>query len=507
MAKENFYYDIMSLNSEVTGSCHYVNVHYPNGRRTRFLVDCGLFQEKGYNYKNAEGFPFQCENIDFVLVTHCHADHIGRIPQLFKEGYKGKIFATEATGRLMKPALRDSYRIMKEDAQRKKKEMLYEEEHLEDALNSIELCQYEEVQYVDKNIKVTFLNNGHLGGAAVILVQVSYPGEKDRNITFTGDYKSYNRFFEVKDLPSWLYNLPMAVITESTYGTMDACKIKYHMESDIIHALREGKTILISVFALGRAQEILLMLNNLQERKEISSKIPIRLDGNLAQEYTKMFQHSNLGIDPTKVDFLPQNFEFVTKENRAGVINTREQQIVLTTSGMLDHGPAQIYLPAYVERQDVVIYITGYCAPNTLGYKIQNPKDGKIMLNKKEHEIKATVMTTNELSSHAKADEIIEFLNRFTKLNLVLVNHGAKEVKEQFAWRVEEEVDPKRVEILGEHVFRVSYYGYVKHYGAKLYSSRKEKKEKLAKKKSCRSERRKKQPKLKRIRIRRCNWF
>ena len=502
--KKSLYADVTSLNPEVTGSCHQVSVHYPDGRRTMFLVDCGLFQEKGYNHKNGEPFPFKCENIEFVLVTHAHADHIGRIPMLYRDGYNGLVYATPGTGRLMKPSLRNSYQIMKEDAKRHKEKVLYEEDDLELALASIEYCKYEQVQYVHPNIKVTFFNNGHLVGAAVIFVQISYPGEKDINLFFTGDYKAENKFFEVKELPSFLYNLPMTVITESTYGYMDACEIKYHMESDIIKALKSGKTLLISVFALERAQSILFMLKSLQDRGEIRTDIPIGLDGGLAQDYTRMFLNSNLGLDPTKLDFLPESFEFIGKENREMVVRRNRQQIILTTSGMLDHGPAQFYLPSFVERKDVIIYIPGYCAENTLGYKIQHPEDGLIILDKKERNVRATVMTTNELSSHAKADELLELLNRFTKLNLVLVNHGATDSKLQFAWRVEEEVKTKQVEILGEHTFRVSAYGYVKHMKSKLSptSVRKEAK----KEEKDQKPKKKKQPKLKRVRVQRCRY-
>ena len=149
--------------------------------------------------------------------------------------------------------------------------------------------------------------NGHLLGAALVLVQISYPGEKDINLLFTGDYKPQNIFFEVEELPDWVRELPLTIISEATYGYMDTTEVSYHMESDLEKAIREGKTVLITVFAQQRAQEILYMLQDMQRHGKIDAEIPIRLDGNLAQEYTKMYMNCDLLIKAGKDDFLPEN--------------------------------------------------------------------------------------------------------------------------------------------------------------------------------------------------------
>ena len=466
--KKRFCCQITSLNPEVTGSCHLVTINYPDGRKSNFIVDCGLYQEKAYNELNHKQFPFKGEHIEFVLITHNHADHMGRLPYLVSEGFEGWIYASGMTSRLMSLALRDSFKILREDAKKHNKKLLYDEEDLEETLSRIEPCKFNEVEYVDRNIKVTFFMNGHLLGAAMILVQISYPGEKDINLFFTGDYKPQNLFFEVMELPEWVLGLPLTIITEATYGYMNTFQVSYHMESDLEKAIQEGKTVLITVFAQGRAQEILYMLQDMQKHGKISTKIPIKLDGNLAQEYTGIYRYCDLLIDSGKDDFLPENFGYVSKEDRQNILENRSQQIILTTSGMADHGPAQIYLENFVERRDVLIYIPGYTSPDTLGYKLQYPVDGKITFNGKEHQMNAQVMTTSEWSSHAKADEIIEFLQQFKNLNMVLINHGQIEVKEQFAERVGKEVFTKNIGILGEYTYRICCYGYMKHMGSKL---------------------------------------
>lgn len=467
-SKQRFYSQITSLNHEVTGSCHLVTVNYPDGRKTNFIVDCGLYQERDYKELNHKRFPFNEEKIDIVLVTHNHADHIGRLPCLVNDGFRGNIYATKETAQGMNIALTDSFRIEKEEAQKQNRKPMYNENDFANTLSQIVSCKFEEVEYVDRNIKVTFFMNGHIRGAAIILVQISYPGENDINLLFTGDYKPQNIFFDVNELPGWVRELPLTIVTESTYGYMDTTEVSYHMESDLEKAIQDGKTVLITVFAQQRAQEILYMLKDMQIHGKIDAEIPIRLDGNLAQEYTKIYKNCDLLIKSGKDDFLPENFSFISKENRLEVIQDRRQHILLTTSGMADHGPAKLYLENWVERRDVLIYIPGYTSPDTLGYKLQHPVKGKVTINGKEYVMNAEVLTTTEWSSHAKADEIIEFLETFVHLNMVLINHGQKEVKEQFASRVEAERLTKYVGILGEYSFRISSYGYVKHMGAKL---------------------------------------
>jgi metallo-beta-lactamase family protein len=469
-SKERFFCEITSLNPEVTGSCHLVTVHYPDGRQTNFIVDCGMFQgETEYVELNNRQFPFKAEHIEFCLITHNHADHMGRLCYLVKSGFRGNIYATYDTADAMNLALVDSFKIMREDARKKKIKPLYDEEHLDRTLAKIEPCKFEEVEYLDRNIKATFFMNGHLLGAAIILVQISYPGENDINILFTGDYKPYNLFFNMKDMPEWVYQLPLTLVTEATYGYKDTYEVEYKMEADVENAIKSGKTILISVLAQGRAQEVLYMLQNLQKRGKISKEIPIGLDGNLAQRYTGFYQRNRLIKSAGKDDFLPENFSFITKENRMEILNSKKQQIILTTSGMMDNGPAQIYLDAMVGRKDVLIYIPSYAAPGTLANKLLNPEGEDIqIMGKKRKYIAARINTTSEFSSHAKADELIDFLQMFERLNLVLINHGQTEVKQMFAERVEREVKTKRVEILGEHTFRFCHHGYMKHMGAKL---------------------------------------
>lgn len=185
-SKERFYADIMALQPEVTGSCNLVIVNYPNGEKTRFIVDCGLFQESDYSQYNAS-FPFNAENIEFCVVTHNHVDHTGRLPLLVKKGFTGEIYTSKATAILLPLALADSYKVLKDVAKRNNAKQLYSESDVAETLRHVSATEYTKSVDINPNIKLTMFKNGHLIGAALILIQVRYKGYPNINLLFTGD--------------------------------------------------------------------------------------------------------------------------------------------------------------------------------------------------------------------------------------------------------------------------------------------------------------------------------
>ncbi len=461
--RNNFYADIMAFHPEVTGSCILVVVKYPNGNTSKFIVDCGLFQESKYSEYNNKLF-FNADELDFALVTHNHVDHIGRLPFLMKNGFSKNIYMTNDTQKIIRLALSDSYKVLRGISKREHKQCLYSETDVERTLHSIVGCNYFKKTQVTPNISVNFLSNGHLIGAAMIWVQISFPEYEDINILFTGDYNNKNLFFDFLPVPKELKSLPLTIIQESTYGDMDSSSIQKCYEKNIVSAINEGKTVITPVFSLGRSQEILYVLKTLQKSGKLSDSIPVYFDGKLAIQYTNLYLKDEFNLNEDMKDFLPDNLTFIDKETRDNILYDNNPKIILTTSGMGSYGPAQTYIPAYLSRKNALIQFTGYTAEGTLGNRLKTTPKGEtvevggLMVIKR-----ADVEYTTEYSAHAKSDELISFLQQFEKLKLVLINHGETAVKKTYAEKVVKKVDTQYVGILGEeHLFRINPYGLVK---------------------------------------------
>ena len=473
-SKERFYADIMAMNPGVTGSCNLVIVRLPNPvyPRIRFTVDCGLFQEKGDEDYN-EDFPFNPDKLDFCLVTHNHVDHIGRLPLLVRKGFDRTIYTTDSTKKLLSLSLWDCYKVLKDVSKRKHKKATYKSEDVSKTLSLVKGCKYGEEIQVHENVYVTFLNNGHLIGAALIYVRITYPGFDDINLLFTGDYKGNNVFFDVEPIPERILNVPITIVQESTYGDMDTDEMRPCFKENLLKCIEHGGTVIAPVFSLGRSQEILHELKLMQDEGKLSTDIPIYFDGKLAIRYTNLFVAGNgrgLDIKEEMKDFFPENLTFVDKDIRSEVLSNNNCKIILTTSGMGSYGPAQGYISQYIRKKGSLIHFTGYTAEGTLGARLKEAQENTFVevagiVAKK----RAKVEYTTEYSAHAKADEMIDFLKQFVNLKLVLVNHGEPEVKELFAERIVDEVDPKNVGILGRrYFFRVNPYGLAKTLSTKF---------------------------------------
>lgn len=465
---QRFYIDIMALHKEVTGSCILNIIKFPDGSTKKVLVDCGLFQELDYAELN-KSLPFNASELDYVIVTHNHVDHTGRLPLLIKNGYRGDIHMSYTTSKLVPYAIEDSYKVLKNKAKLASEPQLYTDSDVDETLKHIKGHPYDESIWLDNNIKLTFFMNGHLPGAICVLMQVKYRdyGQyyQDINVLFTGDYNNKNLFFDVPSIPKWVHQLPITIIQESTYGDMNSSDVEYIFEQNVLNALIEGKEIIVPVFSLGRSQEIMYTLKNWQESGKIDKSIPIYLDGKLAMRYTNLYLKDGLDNKEDCKDFLPENFNFVSDNDmRNSIMHDNRCKIILTTSGMGSYGPAQTYLPVYLRRSNALIHFTGYCAEGTLGRRLFDcPLEDKVEISGLQVKKCADVQFTSEFSAHAKADELIDFLRSFESINLLLVNHGNIEKKEIYANRVIDELNPKDVGILGrDYFFRIDGYGFKK---------------------------------------------
>lgn len=468
MKNDCFYVDVMSVSPEVTGSCIYVTIKYPDHTFQHFIVDCGIFQEPSYDSLNSE-LLFDPTGIDFALLTHNHIDHTARFPFIVMNGFNSPIYTTEDTSVLLPYALNDTASILQNRSRSKKvnSSLMYNETNVNDTLKLVKPCAYNETINIGDNIKITFFKNGHLIGAALILVQISYYQYDTINLLFTGDYNNKNVFFDVPSLPQWVLDLPINIICESTYGEVDTNDIQPCFEKNLVDFfnVNDNKTVICPVFSLGRSQEILKFLMNMQNAGELNN-IPIFLDGKLTQSYTKLFiEHKLNSIDIDKSKFMPQNVTYVYRDSRPEILQDVDtRKIIVSSSGMGSYGPAETYLQHYLKDSNTLVHFTGYAAEGTLSRKLVESKSnsvitfGGLVIPKK-----AVVKSTAEFSAHAKANELVNFLESFKNILTVLVTHGAKDTKDAFAQRVINEVNSKDVGILSrDYFFRIKPYGLVK---------------------------------------------
>ena len=260
-----FYVDITSASPEVTGSCIHCHVHYPDNTSTNFAVDCGTFQEKEYDELNYN-FHFDPTQLSFLLVTHAHIDHIGRIPFLVKSGFKGPIYTSNDTKLISKFSLENATHIVKSNASRKGHQPIFVTEDVSSAMLQFKGIPINSFVQVDNHIRAYFLTNGHLIGAATILVQIFFENLQPINILFGGDYNDTNSFFNVAPLPKWIRKLPVTLITESTYGYMNSDDIVYNFEDNLVSFFRKYPSgiVIVPTFSL-RTHEILSKINMMQQ--------------------------------------------------------------------------------------------------------------------------------------------------------------------------------------------------------------------------------------------------
>jgi metallo-beta-lactamase family protein len=395
---------------------------------------------------------------------------VGRLALLAKKGYCGKFYASEDTCRLLPLCLRDSGRILASSCKAHSEAPIYEEDDINTVVTNLQQVIPREQFKPCENVVVTAIRNNHLVGALSYLVQIKYTGFEDINILFTGDLKEQNMFLEDTSIPKWIRDLPLTVVTESTYGNERATG-KPVFRHNIIKALRRGGTVVVPVFSLGRTQEVLYVLKVLQDEGKINTNIPIYLDGKLAIDYTKMY--SSLNIKPSMQDFIPENLHFVEgdkKSKRREIKNDTSQKIILCSSGMGTFGSAPSYIQHYIQIKNCMIHFSGYCTEGSVGRTLKEAAPGTevevcgLMVEKE-----ADVEYTDEFSGHAHEDDLIDYLSCFNDIKLLAINHGEEDSKRQFGHDAKQEVSPKDIFVLDrENAVRINSFGFEKSFKTKF---------------------------------------
>ncbi|MBR3280585.1 MAG: MBL fold metallo-hydrolase [Clostridia bacterium] len=426
----------------------------------KFLVDCGLYQGQDKEILlNSEDFMFTPSDIDFMLLTHAHIDHSGRIPKLYKDGYRGPIYATKATVDLCSIMLPDSGYIQESEVDWLNRKRMREGKHPVDALYTaqdaidsqvlFEPVEYDEEIQLTPFIRVRFNEAGHMLGSAIIEVWVTEDGEEQK-IVFSGDLG--NDHIPLLRHPSRIEEADILVM-ETTYGDRD------HINKDdkageflqiVSKTLEQGGNVVIPSFAVGRTQEILYELQKSKQsedpefRREFDEvmEAPVYVDSPLATSATEVFLR-NLNVLDEEVqqdikdgkkplDFPDLRFTTSVEESRA-LNEHANQSIIISASGMCEVGRIKHHLKHNLWRHDSTILFVGYQAVGTLGRKIV---DGAKMVKifGEEISVNANIKYIESFSGHADRSDLLAFVDNFrTKPKQVFLVHGEEEAQLSFS--------------------------------------------------------------------------
>lgn len=469
--KTNGYIDITCMHPRVTGSAFYGVTHYSDGRTEDFLTDCGIFQEEDLLQRN-EKLNFNPVNLSNVFLTHAHADHLGRIPMLYKEGYSHLVHTTNLTQDFMGIALRNSAKVLFDTSKAQRKHPIYTQADVDKTMNHVIGYDYNKNINLSKNMKVMFLGNGHIVGASSILLRVQLAKGRKVNILYTGDYANENIFFNIPEYPEEIYDLPLIVFQEATYGNSFSWDRKFVLKDNVTEAIKAGNDILFPAFSLGRYQEIMYMIRTWQNEGIIPKNVKIILDGNLPLEYNQLFRKRKILLKPEVKLFTPHNCSIAPKNvPKDQIINDPSQKIIISSSGMGTYGPSAEYIEKMLPRKNVLIHFLGYMAEGTYGRSLQDAKKGDFVLLRDGRLIQknAQVEYTNELSAHAKADELLNYLKRFNNIKFLGINHGESEKTQAYASYVTKNTNIKDVFVLNpKTTYRFDEYGLVKSYSTQI---------------------------------------
>lgn len=470
MKSSDFKAYLSAYHNEVTGSRILLGISFPDGKEYRLLIDCGYFQEVQYRYLNYVD-DLDPTTIDAILITHNHIDHTGLLPKMVKQGYKNPIYMTEITRELLPKYLMDSADQQEDNAKYLRDKFPGDEwkfnalYHREDVDRTIKLChgvKYQKTLEILPGVKVTFFVNGHILGASMILVQCTAYSRKPLNFLFTGDYRLKNPFYEVPELPDWLKKMELIMVHESTYGTTDSSNIKVCFRRHLLEGFERGEDILIGAFAQARMQEILFDLKKMQDECLIPEEYKIYVDGPLGIKTNFAYEEILRTFSPEKSDFMPKDIQIVDPKSRESFFSLEGKKILVTTSGMLSNGPARNYVPMFLERENAMIHLTGYAAEETLARTLLEAKRAEtIQIGNKPYKKRAIIKTTREKTSHATRDEMLGFINKFTNIVFLAVNHGASEVKSDFEETIVSQCPRiQRVDILSrDYVYCIYQFG------------------------------------------------
>jgi len=437
---------------EVTGSCTMIECN-----DKYYLVDCGM--EQGIDVFENVDIPVDPAEISAVFLTHAHIDHSGMLPKLYKDGFRGSIYSTTATGDLCSIMLRDSAHIQESEAEWKNRKaeragdpIIYPVYDMNDALGAISLfvkCPYDLEKVVGEGVSIRFTDIGHLLGSACIEIWLT-EGDVTKKIVFSGDVGNHDQPI-IKD-PQPVAEADYVVI-ESTYGN------RLHEEpGDVVEkfaqfiqtTLDRGGNVVIPSFAVGRTQELLYSLREITEKGLITGhpNFPVYIDSPLAIEATGIFiQCDRSCFDEETISILDKGVNPIWYDGIKLAVDTADSvaintdpvpKVIISASGMCEAGRIRHHLKHNLWDPKNLILFVGYQAIGSLGRSlIEGAK--KVKLFGEEIAVNAEIKSLHGISGHADMDGLLKWMDGFeNKPSLVFVNHGEEQSCEDFRATVSE---------------------------------------------------------------------
>ncbi len=444
----------------VTGSNYLIET-----KNCKFVMECGMFQgSKSIGRLNYQPFTYNPGDIDFMLLSHAHIDHSGRIPKLVKDGFKGKIYCTKATEDLCSIMLPDSGYIQEMETKwdnrkrkrsgRKLREPLYTVEEAKKSIKHFRPVLYDQTIKINEEITVRFVDAGHILGSAIIELWIKEDG-KEIKLVFSGDLGRRNRPI-LRDLSR--IQKADYIIVESTYGN----KKNHPSENDagelisiINNTVKKGGNVVIPSFAVERAQDIIYELNKYYDEsiKSVDKdflQVPVYIDSPLTVSATEIFERNPDCFDEKTLELIKagdnpldfRNLIFTRNVEESKQINkTPESKVIISASGMCSAGRIKHHLKHNLWRNESSIVFVGYQAEGTLGRRIKEGEKS-VKLFGEEIQVNAKIYTLDGFSGHADKEGIMWWLEGFeNKPKKIFIVHGEEEASREISKKIEEELN------------------------------------------------------------------
>uniref|UniRef100_A0A7V3NTC8 MBL fold metallo-hydrolase n=1 Tax=candidate division WOR-3 bacterium TaxID=2052148 RepID=A0A7V3NTC8_UNCW3 len=432
----------------VTGSMYLITTD----KKRKILVDGGVFQGE-WEDLNHSSFPFDPYEIDYVILTHAHLDHIGRLPKLVKEGFEGKILGTPATLDLARIILMDAAKLQSEEFETQKKrndrkgietpEPLYT---LEDAIATMSyfkpISGYDKEIEILEGVTITWRDAGHILGSAFL--EMTIDGHK---VVFSGDLGNRNKPI-IRDPESIKRKDAELIVVESTYGSRLHKSIEESKE-EFLNALKETLpkgNVVIPSFAIERAQDLLYYIREFKEEGLLSKDVKVFLDSPLAISATNIFRAHKECFDDEARELLKQKRDlfsfpnlFFTRSKEASmeINNIKSGAIIIAGSGMCTGGRIKHHLKHNLWREECAVIFVGYQATGTLGRRIVDGEK-EVEIYGETVKVNAKIYTINGFSAHADQQEILDWLSSVDKNTKVVITHGEEVERDALAEKLKE---------------------------------------------------------------------